>query len=641
MRFRACALWLVFLAVGCSDPAGGRKDTGAAGLDGTDGEVPVDGQEGSDGTGDGTSTADGTDGSADSADGTDGTDGTDGSDALADAEDGSDAPADGSEGSDASGDGSDGSDGGCPQGCAANEECVQGVCALVMVCEPGKKFCQGLTAVKACNEDGTGFLEPVQCPDELYCSSGKCGSKCTVDPKLGAYIGCSFWTVDLPNYPDPTINPTPENSPHAVVVSNPGELDAEVSFHPPDGVTIAVPDPIVKAKSSSVFVLPIMNVQKTGLFDLGVRLESSRPVLVHQFNPWDNKYSNDASLLLPANVLGTDYVVLSWLSSPTTFIEGQTGYFTVVATRDATEVTLQVSAPVKANGIIPKLSPGQLHTVEMAEGQVLNIETEGESLFDAGSADLSGSRVWANYPIAVFSGHEEAVIGPADAPSDVNGCCADHLEEQLLPTNLLGAHYLAIKTKPRGTEIDLWRIQAADANVVLSTNPPQKTVDGDLVTNLTLSQKGAYIEIQTSASFEVTATGPVQVMQYLVSQGYTDDFIGDPSLIGAVPVERFRTYYVLSAPPLKGGFLEPAFGQNWVTLVKETDAPVLVAGTAVPESEFKSVSGSPWRYAYVDLSVGVSTFESTAPFGLSAYGYNSAVSYGYPGGLQIDTLVEP
>ena len=402
-----------------------------------------------------------------------------------------------------------------PTACPANQGCVDGLCSPI-ICEPDTFVCEGLSMKKPCNADGTGFGEPVACPEGMYCTSGKCSSSCAIDPKFGSYVGCAYWTVDLPNYPDPTIDPTPEDLPHAVVISNPGALEAEITFEPPAGIVVDNPDPIVPGNSTRVFIMPVTNVSETSTGFHGIRFTSTRPVLVHQFNPWDNQFSNDASLLLPEPFLGSDYTILTWPTTPLSLTDGffpdffpdglippdQNGYFTVVAAYDNTTVTFQVTADIKAGGKVGAMKAGGLQSVVLDFGEVLNVEASPENMSDP--VDLSGSTVSADKPIAVFAGHEEAAI---------DGCCADHLEEQMLPPSILGDHYLAVKTKPRGGEYDYWRIQAIDPEVSIVTDPPIPGAHGK-----TLQARGDWLEVATDQSFEIAATGKIQVGQYLVSQ---------------------------------------------------------------------------------------------------------------------------
>ncbi|MGM0576541.1 MAG: Ig-like domain-containing protein [Myxococcota bacterium] len=502
-------------------------------------------------------------------------------------------------------------------------------CEAPPVCTPGEWTCEGSGARKQCNLDGSGFFEAVACPGGQTCSAGECvgGGGCEVDPALGAFAGCAFWTVDLPNHPDPTLDPTPEEQPHAVVVSNPGEEATTLAFEAPEGVTLDIADPTVPAGESRVFEMPVQNVSGTETAMKGIRLMSDRPVLAHQFNPWQNSFSNDASLLLPEALLGQEYVVLSW---PTKALEltpiplpgdppNQSGWFTVVAPFDDTLVTVTVTANVDAGGTVQAMAPGDSQTVTLQAGEVLNVEADPKDAEEV--ADLTGSTVVADKPVAVFGGHEAAVV----SPPGVDGCCADHLEEQLLPVEALGQDYLAVKTKPRGGDVDVWRVQAAEDDVTVTTDPAVEGLDG-----VTLAETGDWVEVFTDASFEVHGTGKLQVGQYLVGNSTTDSGVGDPSLVVGVPAERFRDSYMLMVPE--------GFDEHWLTVVKEAGTTVHVDGIPVAEVEFTPLGSGTWAYAWVALEPGVHDASGDAAFGLTAYGFGDTVSYAYPGGLSVPGL---
>ncbi len=523
----------------------------------------------------------------------------------------------------------------CKPDCVAPQKCVNGTCQLPGKCPPNTWLCHGLKNKKQCLPDGSDYGEIITCPGEEYCTAGKCGIKCQSDPKWGSYVGCAFWVTDLPNYPDPTLNPTPKDLPWAVVVSNPNELPSKVQFTlPPD---LLLSEGTIAGNTSEVFYLPGMAITTTGVTKSAVHMAADRPVLVHQFNPWDNKFSNDASLILPEPMLGTDYVILTWPTSPLALVpfpgfpaDSQNGYFTVLAPTNGTQVTITVTAHVNAGTGVSELKPGESLTVTLQAGEVLNIEADPTGLFDP--MDLSGSTVTSNRPISVFSGHEEAVIGetpknpnpfPGDPP-DNGPCCADHLEEQLLPVNLLGTTYLALKSKPRGSpsEPDYWRVQAAADNVTLKTIPAVPGIDG-----VVLKAKGNWIEAQFTDSFELQASGPVQVMQYLVSQGATVQFIGDPIDIVAIPIERFRPSYALMVPP--------KYAESWASVAITAGTTVSLDGVAVPTGTFAPIGSGKWSLGWVKLSEGMHQLTADQKFGATIYGHNGAVGYGFPAGLSL------
>ena len=100
----------------------------------------------------------------------------------------------------------------------------------------------------------------------------------------------------------------------------------------------------------------------------------------------------------------------------------------------------------------------------------------------------------------------------------------------------------------------------------------------------------------------------------------------------AIPVERFRKSYPIMVPS--------SYNKNYVTVVRKTGTPIQVDGFNIPDSEFSSFAGA-WEIGYVSLSHGFHTITGDSEFSLSAYGYDSAASYGYPGGMTIPGEANP
>ncbi len=502
------------------------------------------------------------------------------------------------------------------------------------ICQPGTSTCATFVSYQVCNAAGDGFEPSVMCGEDERCGNGECFVACPNDPKFGVFAGCEYWATDLPNYPDPATNPTPEDLPWALVVSNPRDEPVTVGFEMPPAYTYSPADPVVPANSSRVFEMPSINVQGTDIGHYGVHLTATGPVIVHQFNPWDNQFSNDASLLMPDPLLGDRYYILSWPSSnfeaggeiiPGFNPPNQNGYFTVIASADNTDVTFRLTAPVRANGLIPALPRNALHTVTLDRGEVLSIQTDGESLFDL--VDLTGSFIGASKPVAVFGGHEEAVVGdPVTDPQtgETSGpCCADHLEEQMVAIELLTGNVFAGKSPSRGTEDDVWRIVAADNNVSITTDPPIPGLDGQ-----TLATAGQWLEAKTDKSFEINATGRILVGQYLVSGQATDTVTGDPSLTIAMPAERFRKDYAFAVP-------DKGYSRLDVSIIKPVGVSVTIDDVAVPEANFTAIGQSGWQQGYASITPGVHVASGSEAFGLYVYGYSNAVSFGYAAGLAL------
>lgn len=509
--------------------------------------------------------------------------------------------------------------------CAEGLYCLDGECGT-QLCRTGTQACKDASTVHVCNAEGTGYTNEQPCPDEEICEFGACRTICDLGGKGPSYIGCEYWTVDLDQYPDPTSNPSADEIPHSVVISNPNNQIATLTFETRAvGVTFNIPDPTVPPGQARAFQMPRLDVDGTGITQNAIHIRSSMPVVAHQFNPLNNErvYSQDASLLLPTNALGKEYYVMNWPTQVLPCISAQFcppsqhSYVTIVATTPGeTAVLVNSRARIASGPGINEFPPNIGRNFLLQQGDVLNLEAR--SSLGSAENDLTGTYIAANNPIAVFAGHEQAVIG--NNP-DLDSCCADHLEQQLFPLESWGQYYVATFSPGRGEKVDHWRILAGEDNVTITTNPPQPGAH-----NVVLN-KGDHVKFYSNQSFEVRGTGKISVGQFLVSQGQTSEVTGDPAFVLAVPVERFREDYHLLTPM--------GYTSDYVVIIRLAGQGVTLDGVAVPEASFAAVGSGQYEVSTQAVQAGVHVLEGEAPFGIIAYGFNRAVSYAYPGGLDL------
>ncbi len=541
-------------------------------------------------------------------------------------------------------------------------------------CTPGERSCTvEKTAVVECRPDGSG-LEIVQlCNPRTTgqeCDRGQCVSICLLTEKLKTNVGCDYWAVDLDN----AFVPGGERgfldaaaAPYAVVVSNPSETyTAEVQVFQccdAEGAIETVDATVVPPLGLHVFNLPRRDVDGTVISRFAYRVRSSIPIIAYQFNPLDNEdvFSNDASLLLPSHVLGDEYYVMTREQS----FARLRGYLTVVAIepRDGGESrTTHVSVTVTARtqpGVpgIPALEPGDTFEVDLEPYDVLNIETQ------APGADLTGSYIKADRDIVVFGGSEAAnapntnhcvdideVTGEGvceykrDEPcrdnydcneARLNTCCADHLEQQLYPVHVWRSHYIATKSFDRGLENDYWRILAKEDDTKVETVPPQAVIP-------TLNA-GEWFEFGSREHFEILSDKPVLVGQFLASEQAPnpnlrdieeegDAGTGDPAFILSVPEGQFRTSYVFLAPD--------KYEFDYVSIVRPAGHEVFFDDLPVAVEWEPVGDGAEWEVARFAIGDGVHFVQSDEPISVIVYGYDQYVSYGYPGGLNLECDVE-
>ncbi|MEC9072648.1 MAG: IgGFc-binding protein, partial [Myxococcota bacterium] len=505
-----------------------------------------------------------------------------------------------------------------------DSQCIDNECTT---CFPGTRKCEGEDLVVQCSQDGSVWESYQEClggTTGQVCTGQTCESLCSINIKFNSYIGCDYWGVDLDNafVPGGEAGYFDANgAQYAIAVANPpdaplpatvdvwykeGEVEKKVPLDSNGEIMETV---TLEPGGLHVYELPRRDANGTLQAALAYRVTSSVPIIAYQFNPLTNEevYSNDASLLLPATLLGRDYTVMTREQTFDTL----RGYLTVVAVLPGeTTVSVQVAASTMAGYIyegtpdeqdIPHMEPGETRIFKLQQYDVLNIET------DSPGADLTGSKILSDQRVAVFGGSEAANAPNTARCVDIdpvteegvciydgtttcktlldclqfNTCCADHLEQQLFPVKTWGVSYVASKSFDRGKERDIWRIMAAEDNTHVVLVPPQQGV------SVPILNKGEWYEFESQKHFEIHAQGdkPILVGQFLAAQDAPDPNVGgtpqsddagtgDPAFMLAVPVQQYRNDYVIFTPG--------EYADNYVNVTAPTGAVVTIDGEEIP-----------------------------------------------------------
>lgn len=499
--------------------------------------------------------------------------------------------------------------------------------------------------VKSCDETGS------------FCAGGACANGCEAAEKQPTNVGCEFWAVDLDN--ESGANDA-ASAPWGVVVSNFGEAPAQVAIEKNDAAPGA-PAAVSLVQGLTLapgelreIVLPTREVDGrvgakegtgTALASNAYRIRTSAPVVAYQFNTLKNSFSNDASLLLPKNALGSVYRVLGWPAANSVVVPGlpvppgipDHAYVTIVGTEAGTRVRVQVANAILGNGTtVPARKKGEIVEVVLEPFDVLNLESDGFP------ADMTGSVVEASAPVAVFTGSERGI-----APNTTDGmpappgftregmCCTDHLEEQLLPVTSHGRRFVVTRSPVRSTggytEPDVLRFMAVAVPTTVRTSLPKPF---DVFT----LQPGEVKDAWTQVDFVVEATEPVAVAQILVSQGFTSAprWGGDPSLTIFPPVDQYRRDYLFDVPTSwEANFVVVAAPEGAVVEIDgkvPTDCVVAKAGT---------VDATSWEARRCPVGQGAHRASGDRAFGIVTYGYGNVGSYAFVGGANVRKIYEP
>ena len=152
----------------------------------------------------------------------------------------------------------------------------------------------------------------------------------------------------------------------------------------------------------------------------------------------------------------------------------------------------------------------------------------------------------------------------------------------------------------------------------------------------TIAHAGGFIEIPSTAqSFQITSDQKVLVAQYMEGQDAGGN-TGDPAMALAVPAEQFRSSYLFHAPV--------SYESNYVDVTAPMGATVSLDGGA--PLTFTPIGGSGYGLARVQAlglgpgNDGNHNIQGNMGFGITVYGYGQYTSYWYPGGLNLDTIID-
>jgi IgGFc binding protein len=526
--------------------------------------------------------------------------------------------------------------------------------------------------------------------------SGDDPQTCADAEAAKSYVGCEFW---------PTVSFSPVWSlfDFAAVVANASQAEADVTVE--RGGTMVASVKVAPGSLEKIY-LPWVKELKGADFDKDTRggrplgsvrvdkgayhLTSSVPVTVWQFSPleykagsggppgkdWTCPYpptlangngidclsvDNDASLLIPTASLTGTYRLFGksgtrGAATPDADDDAP-GAYAITATKDGTNVTVSL-LPNPAAGALPPMpnhdveggngvaatAGGNKLTFAMNAGDVVELLAARGARWLAPDSDLSGSLVNADKPIQII-----AVVPITNIPTPAvpgNGY-ADHLEETVLPAEVLGDHYLvAPPTAPKGNTVGHFVRFYGNRDGTTLTYP-----SGNAPPNApTMLNAGQVVDLRAPAStdetrvteaFEVQGDHEFAVASIMLGgqlQNPTTDPVGsdgDPSMSFEVAIKQFRKSYIFLAPT--------DYATSFADVLLPAGAQVSIDGAAL-NGPSNPVGTSGWTVVRQPLGPGMNgahVLRSDQPVGLQFMGFGHATSYYTPGGLNLNLISPP
>ena len=222
----------------------------------------------------------------------------------------------------------------------------------------------------------------------------------------------------------------------------------------------------------TAFIDNIENKPSNTVLDYGIKIVSSSEIMVYyEVSPGCN-CNPDIFALKGKNALGNFFI-----TPYQSFNNSWSGYFAgfnIVATEDDTEVNIVLTQDSEG------FMAGEEFSVNLNKGQTYFVKVSN----NIGNESLSGTTITSNKNIAVTV-HEDSLSGPY-------GGCADLVGDQLIPTELLGQEYIAVKGYLYGPDKVYVTAQYNNTNVQIDGNQ-FATIDALETVEITLANSSAYI----------------------------------------------------------------------------------------------------------------------------------------------------
>jgi hypothetical protein len=444
--------------------------------------------------------------------------------------------------------------------------------------------------------------------------------------------GSDFWVTFMPNYHNPDF---PDLDSLYIFISSETPTSGTINYTDFNGTPFQQNFVITDVSTVHKFAVHYDNFELRGFNQSGTsfsqnnqteqaapqtfHIVSNDEVTVYGFNQAER--TSDAFLVLPTDVLGTEYFVLAYPSDGSASFFGlderssTPSQFAIIATEDNTvvDITLSTNRSFRTNSkqITTTLQRGQAYLV-----QAFISRTQLQD-------DLTGTQIVSTKPISLFAGHQRATV-----PINGSGTSRDHLCEQIPPYDTWGNTAYIIPFVP-GTGQSLNGrdryvvLSGEDNNVIFRNNVPAFTLN-----------KGERREFDLVNPESLKGTFPILVAAY---KKQSSDGVSDPMMMLIPPAEQFlKSYKWINAQ------VEDIFEEQYTTIVapnatipsiRVDNQPIVGTFTPIPTTNYSYIS--------LRLTDGVHSVTADRRIGIYVYGYGLTDSYGYTGGMQLLNQFKP
>lgn len=331
--------------------------------------------------------------------------------------------------------------------------------------------------------------------------------------------------------------------------------------------------------------------------------------------------ASDCLNYYPTSTWGTRY---RYLYAKSQFGSTYPAQLTIISSSETATVTLRPSQTIVTS--TGTYTVGTNYSLTIPPNSVWH--TYGTAVND----DFSGMLISSSSQISVYGG---AVCENFNTTfSGANGYCDASIQAPP-PVSSWGTKFYSVNYKNSGTTGSGYRITTDQDSTTI-------TVSGDYSDSRTINageifQFRAFTNTgsEPHKSIVITASNPILVGHYMLAGSYTSNgstSTGDPSMSYVTPFQQFLDRYTVVNPPNV-----PIPLMSLVIPASET-ATIRLDGAAIPSASFRSIQGTSWMTAQLEVSAGTHTLNANQAFGIEIYGAGQDDSYAYIGGQSLSVV---
>lgn len=344
----------------------------------------------------------------------------------------------------------------------------------------------------------------------------------------------------------------------------------------------------------------------------GILVKADDEIVIYGVNK--QKYSNDAFLGFPVDVLGTEYYTVTY------YPPYRKAQICVVGVEDSTTVKIKLGSCQKCGSVSyggKTYSKGQTLTVTLNRFDAIQLQSSG---------DLSGCYISSNKPVTAFSGNRKTNTG--------SGGSQDHLVEQLIPVDTWGKTFATVPTPARTTG-DFYKIVPSEDNTKVTYKCDKS--GRQISSSFTIATAGDNKQISIDSKYFCYFTADKAIMlTYIVKSQLSSSEPADPAMIIMPPFEQYAADYTFTTPKYSGG----SYTNYFMFVVKKSEkSGLLLDGKAFPSNTvYNDIPDTDFVGGYTYVSDGSHTVRHQSPisiFGGFLYGKANLETYGFTTGMRM------